>query len=66
MTEPGTMHTSGTPDLLAVGERAAAAAGVQLSPPANGPFGPEVLVVERGVDGPHLLLVEPRAVPSPR
>jgi hypothetical protein len=42
----------------------AAAAGVALSRQADGPFGPEILVLNGPVTGPHLVLVEPAAVPS--
>ena len=50
---------------LAEVARRAAAAGVVLSRPADGPFGREVLVVRARNGGRHLLLVEPPAVPSP-
>lgn len=46
--------------------RRAAAAGVSLSRPARGPFGPEVLVLGGPVSGPHTLVVERRTVPSRR
>jgi hypothetical protein len=42
----------------------AAAAGVAISRPAVGPFGPEVLVLGVGLGGRSLVLVEPPAVPS--
>lgn len=38
--------------------RAAAAAGLVLGRPADGPFGRSVLVLAGRVDGPHLVLVE--------
>jgi hypothetical protein len=46
--------------------RRAAAAGVVLSRPGNGPFGRQVLVLRGSPAGLHVLLVEPRTVPSPR
>jgi hypothetical protein len=49
--------------------RRAAAAGVRLSRPGAGPFGRQVLVIGRRVEGPHIVLVGPgpdRAVPSRR
>lgn len=42
----------------------AAAAGVAISRPAVGPFGPAVLVVAGSVAGPHLILVDPLAAPA--
>jgi benzoyl-CoA-dihydrodiol lyase len=42
----------------------AAAAGIAVSRPAVGPFGPEVLVLGAGLGGRSLVLVEPPAVPS--
>jgi hypothetical protein len=42
----------------------AAAAGIAISRPAVGPFGPEVLVVGAGLGGRSFVLVEPPAVPS--
>ena len=42
----------------------AAAAGIAISRPAVGPFGPEVLVLGSGLGGRSLVLVEPPAVPS--
>lgn len=42
----------------------AAAAGVPISQPAAGPFGPSVLILDGPATGPHLVLVEPAAVPS--
>lgn len=53
------------PVRLEVLARRAAAAGVALSRPADGPFGREVLVLGPSA-GPHVLLVERRTVPSPR
>lgn len=50
---------------LATGEsldafrKRATAAGVDLSRPAEGPFGPSVLVLGSPVTGPHLIVVEP-------
>ena len=50
----------------------AAAAGVAISRPVDGPFGLSVLVLTASPAGPHLILVDPRparadpaAVPSP-
>ena len=45
--------------------RLAAAAGVALSRPEAGPYGSEILVLTASPAGPHVLLVDPRAVPSP-
>ena len=42
----------------------AAAAAVPVSRPADGPFGPEVLVLDGPVTGPHLIVCDPAAVPS--
>lgn len=50
---------------LDVVRRLAAAAGVRLSPVETGPYGPEVLVLSSRAAGPHVLLVDVRAVPSP-
>lgn len=50
-------------DLGAIATRAAAA-GIALSRPAIGPFGPEVLVLGGRLGSPHLILVEVAAVPS--
>jgi hypothetical protein len=47
----------------AVGRRAAQA-GLVLSRPAQGPFGPEILVVTRPIGSPSLLLVERGSLPS--
>lgn len=52
------------PASLAVVRALAAAADVPLSRPAVGPFGPSVLVRSGSVSGPHLILVDPAAVPS--
>ncbi|HEY7133039.1 MAG TPA: hypothetical protein VH440_12365 [Candidatus Limnocylindrales bacterium] len=43
----------------------AAAAGVPLTRVESGPFGRSVLVLVRPVTGPHLIVVERRALPSP-
>jgi hypothetical protein len=43
----------------------AAAASIALSKPAIGPFGRSVLVLTGIVTGPHVILVERPAVPSP-
>ena len=51
---------------LAETARRANAAGVLISRPGTGPFGPQVLVLDRRPTGRHLLLVEPRSVPSRR
>lgn len=42
----------------------AAAAGIAISRPETGPFGPEVLVLGGRLGSPHLILVEVAAVPS--
>ena len=42
----------------------AAAAGVTLSAPADGPFGPSVLVAAGLIGAPIVVLVDPPAVPS--
>jgi hypothetical protein len=42
----------------------AAAAGVILSAPADGPFGPSVIVAAGPIGAPLLVLVDPAAVPS--
>ena len=42
----------------------AAAAGVTLSAPADGPFGPSVLVAAGPIGAPIVVLVDPAAVPS--
>lgn len=47
------------PDGLAAARDRAAAAGIGLSRPADGPFGRSVLVLGGPVAGPHLVLVEP-------
>lgn len=44
----------------------ARARSVLMSNPADGPFGPQVLVLGGSIAGPHLLLVDPAAVPSGR
>jgi hypothetical protein len=49
---------------LAALRRLAAAAGVSLSAPADGPFGPSVLVVAGPIGAPIVILVDPAAVPS--
>ena len=43
----------------------AATAGIPISRPADGPFGREILVLDGPVTGPHLILCDPVAVPSP-
>jgi hypothetical protein len=53
------------PTSLAEVSRRAAAAGIGLSRPANGPFGREVLVLGTRIGDRHVILVEPRSVPSP-
>ncbi len=53
------------PASLAEVSRRAAAAGIALSRPANGPFGREVLVLGTRIGDRHVILVEPRSVPSP-
>lgn len=50
-------------DLAAISTRAAAA-GIAVSRPGTGPFGPEVLVLGGRLGSPHLILVEVAAVPS--
>ncbi|HUQ77372.1 MAG TPA: hypothetical protein VM427_00695 [Patescibacteria group bacterium] len=50
-------------DLAAIGIRAAAA-GVSLSRPEIGPFGPAALVLGGPPGSPHLIVVEVTAVPS--
>ncbi len=49
---------------IAVLRLLAAAAGVTLSPSADGPFGPSVLVVPGPIGAPIVVLVDPAAVPS--
>jgi len=44
---------------LAVVKARAAAAGLVVSSPAGGPFGPAVLVLGGPIAGPHLILVDP-------
>lgn len=57
---------------LATGEsldafrRRATAAGIGLSRPADGPFGPSVLVLGSPITGPHLIVVEPVRYHRPR
>ena len=46
--------------------RIARASRVLLSSAADGPFGPQVLVLGGAIAGPHLLLVDAAAVPSRR
>lgn len=46
--------------------RAAAAIGIAVSRPADGPFGRSILVLHGPVTGPHLIIVEAPAVPSRR
>lgn len=50
-------------DLGAIATRAAAA-GIAVSRPGTGPFGPEILVLGGRLGSPHLILVEVAAVPS--
>jgi len=50
-------------DLAAIATRAATA-GMAVSRPAAGPFGPEVLVLGGRLGSPHLILVGVAAVPS--
>ena len=52
------------PASLDVVRALARAARVPLSRLAVGPFGPSVLVLSGSVTGPHLILVDPAAVPS--
>ena len=52
------------PTTLADARARAAAARVPISRPADGPFGPEILVLDGPVTGPHLILCDPVAVPS--
>jgi hypothetical protein len=54
------------PASLAEVARRAAAAGIAVSRPASGPFGREVLVLGARIGDRHVILVEPRSVPSPR
>jgi hypothetical protein len=49
------------PGGLAAASRAMRARGVAVSRPAHGPFGRSVLVLDRPVAGPHLVLVDPAA-----
>jgi hypothetical protein len=51
-------------DDLAAFQRRAASLGVAVSRPADGPFGPAVLVLIGPVTGPHLIVVERRPLPS--
>jgi hypothetical protein len=51
-------------DPFAAARRRAADAGLVLSRPAPGPFGPEILVVTRPIGSPSLLLVERGSLPS--
>lgn len=53
-----------SPVPLAEARRLASAAGVVLGRAADGPFGRAALVLGGPVSGPHLILVEPPAVPS--
>jgi hypothetical protein len=46
--------------------RLAADAGVAVSRPGTGPYGPQLLVLTGPAAGPHVLLVDPRTVPSRR
>lgn len=60
---PAGRYVGVTLDLAAIVTRAAAA-GVAVSRPGTGPFGPEVLVLGGRLGSPHLILVEVAAVPS--
>lgn len=53
-----------SPVPLAEAHRRASTAGVVLGRAADGPFGRAALVLGGPVSGPHLILVEPAAVPS--
>lgn len=55
----------GVADGLAAARARAAVAGLVVSRPGDGPFGPSILILGGPVTGPHLILVEMRAVPSP-
>ena len=58
-------YASLTPgDDLAAFQRRAAALGIAVSRPADGPFGRAVLVLAGPVTGPHLVVVERRPLPS--
>lgn len=46
--------------------RRAVGIGIAVSRPLDGPFGRSVLVLHGPVTGPHLIIVEAPAVPSPR
>lgn len=50
-------------DVAAIATRAAAA-GIPLSRPEIGPFGPEVIVLGSGLGSPYLIVVEVAALPS--
>ena len=51
-------------DDLAAFQRRAAALGIAVSRPVDGPFGRAVLVLVGPVTGPHLVVVERRPLPS--
>ena len=57
---PGGEYVETPLSLEAIGG-AAAAAGLVIGRPADGPFGRSVLVLPRRAGGPHLVLVEPSA-----
>jgi hypothetical protein len=52
-------------DGLRMARDRAAATGVAVSRVEDGPFGPSMLLLIGPVSGPHLILCEPAAVPSP-
>lgn len=54
------------PVRLAIVRQRTAAVGLSISRAVTGPFGTEILVLGGPVDGPHLILVDPAAVPSRR
>jgi hypothetical protein len=51
-------------DDLAAFRRRAATAGVALSRVASGPYGRAVLVLGGSIAGPHLIVTDPRPLPS--
>lgn len=57
-------HYVRAPVSLATVRQRAAAAGLSISRAVTGPFGTEILVLGGPNDGPHLILVDPAAVPS--
>lgn len=52
-------------DLLGMARDRAAASGIAVSRVEDGPFGPSMLLLIGPVSGPHLILCEAAAVPSP-